>query len=332
MASTVRLIEMWNRNLWLTLCEVWPSQQIMEMDGDYTRANQQCHAGSVPVEEDIELGLVTCKHNWLMTTAQLWTVEIANATLVRSLYHLILFPNTFAEAKMLLTYLQCKGKTFFPGNWFTISSCSQSPALCDFLLCHLSLVYSSVSPKFCSSIAVRSPVWSYPMLSFCFIFLTASHRKFSHGGFVKGLLSLCVASDLFLFFSSCHSFLLLSLSCLLNLICIFPQLLHWRYLQISCSACSKWDSSILLLSFKSNSCLYIFFLLSHSFLCNLRWGPHFSVQLRILGLGENWDCCHLTLSHQSNLCLDLKYLCSLSWSNPVNAFIQIVSACPFPER
>lgn len=201
--------------------------------------NQQWHAGSVPVEVDIRLGLVTCKHDWLMTTAQLWTVEIANATPVRSLYHLILFPNTFAGAKTLLTHLQCKGKSFFPGNWFTISSCSQNPALCSFLLCHLPLVYS-VSPKFCSSIAVRSPVWSYPTLSFCFIFLTASHRKFSHeGGFVKRPLSLRVASDLFLFFSSCHSSLLLSLSCLLNLICIFPQLLHWRYLQISCSAYTK---------------------------------------------------------------------------------------------
>lgn len=94
----------------------------------------------------------------------------------------------------------------------------------------------------------------YPV---CFLFLTASHRKLSHeGGFVKRPSSLRVASDLFPFFSSCHSALLLSLSCLLNLICIFPQLLDWRYLQSSCSAYSKGESSILLPSFKSNSSVY----------------------------------------------------------------------------
>lgn len=38
------------------------------------------------------------------------------------------------------------------------------------------------------------------------------------------------------------------------------------------------------------------------------------------------------LQHRNHLCLDLKNLCSVSWSNPVNAFSLTLSTCPFPVR
>lgn len=181
----------------------------------------------IPVEVYIGLSLVTCKHNWLIKTALLWTVEIANATQVCGLYHLSLFPNAFAWAKMLLTHLQCKGKSFFPGNCLLLVHVPKD-LLCAISSSAICLQCVLLSPP---SLAV-SLLWDpqcdhtqyYPL---CFIFLTASHRKFSHeGGFVNRPSSLCLASDLFPFFSSCHSSLLLNLSCLLNLICIFPLLLY----------------------------------------------------------------------------------------------------------
>lgn len=166
------------------------------------------------------------------------------------------------------------------------------------------------------------PTQHYPV---CFFFLTATHRKFSsEGGFVKTPLSLCVVSDLFPFCSSCHSSLLLSLSSLMNLICL-PLLLEWRYFHSCYSIHSKGDSTILLLSFKSKSHVQnVFFLgfglddlqmflptltilwfcvstlLSHSFLCNLRWALNFLAQLWTLGFGENQHLCQLSLS-QSHL-------------------------------
>lgn len=255
MAYTICLTEMWTRPLCPTPCKVRPIWQAVEA------THRQWRAGSLPVEVDIGLGLVSYKHNWLITAGQLWAVEIANATQVRGFYHMSLFLNTFAGAKMLLTHLQCKGKTFFPGNWFTFCSCSQSPALCNFLLCHLPSMYSSLSPKFCSIIAARSPVWSYPTLS-CLFYLPdcQSQEILTWRRIVKRPSSLRVASDLFPFFSSCHSSLLLNLSCLLNLICVFLLLLDWRYVQSCCSAYSKGDSSILLPSFKSSSSVYnVFF-------------------------------------------------------------------------
>ena len=116
-----------------------------------------------------------------------------------------------------------------------------------------------------------------------------------------------------LFFSSCHSSLLLNLSFLLNLICVFPLLLDWRHLQSSCSAYSKRERSILLPSSKSSSSVRnVSFSFKSLLPLILRWGPHFSAQLWTLGLGENWHCCHLSLNHQSHLCLDLENFCSLS--------------------
>lgn len=140
---------------------------------------------------------------------------IANATQLHSLYHLSLFPAAFSGAKILLTWLQFREKPFslrigillvhFPKALLCVISSSAVCPQCIFLS----------SPKFCSIVAVRfqcDHTQHYPV---CFIFLTGSHSKFSHeGGFVKRPSSLHVASDLFPFFSSCHSSLLLSHSCL----------------------------------------------------------------------------------------------------------------------
>lgn len=147
-------------------------------------------------------------------------------------------------------------------------------------------------------------------------------------------------------FSSCHRSLLLNFGCLLNLICIFPLLLDWRYFQNCCSTCNKGGSFILLPCFKSSNSVYniffpvynIFFpfnsltsLLTHCFLCNLG-GPHLSAQILESDIDVTYPPPPPPPQQQNHLYLDLEKLCSVSWSNPVNAFSLTLSTCPFPVR
>lgn len=217
---------------------------------------------------------------------------------------------------MLLVRLQhC-----FPLCWncFALSSCSQSPALPFALSVLLS------PPSFAVSLLWHSQHAHTRHFPVCFFFLTATHRKFSYeGGFVKRPLSLCVASELFPFYSSCHSSLLLSLSSLMNLICFpftegafravtqhtaretaasFYSLLKaialckmFSFLRGRLDDLQRSLPSLTILWFSVSS------LLSHYFLCNLRWALHFSTQLWTLGFGKNQHLCHLSLSNQSHL-------------------------------
>lgn len=135
--------------------------------GGSTQANQQWHAGSVPAEVDIGLGLVTCKHKWLMKTALLWIVEIANATKVNGLYHLF-FPKSICWSQDSA----CASAVLPPFVLELFHSEFMFPKLCSAICPQCSFL----SPRFCSIIALTSPAWSYPTLS-CLFFLPDSHSQ-----------------------------------------------------------------------------------------------------------------------------------------------------------
>lgn len=243
-----------------TLCQVRPSQQAKE------GAHRQISSDMQDLFQqkwilDWALLRASTSDWWKLHYCELWKLLMQPRWMA---FTTCFFPNPFAGAKILFVHLQC----CLPLCWncFILSSCSQSPAL-PFAL---SVPFSP--PDFAVSLLwhpQHDHTQHYPV---CFFFLTATHRKFSsEGGFVKRPLSLCVVSGLFPFCSSCHSSLLLSLSSVMNLIC-FPLLLDWRYLHSCYSVYSKGDSSILLLSLKSNSFVQnVFFLGGWS-----RWSPEVS--------------------------------------------------------
>lgn len=107
-------------------------------------------AGSLPVEVDIGLGLITCKRNWLSKTALLWTVEIANATKENGLYHLCFSQMHLLEPRCCLCI--CSAASLCAG---IVSLWAHAPKA---LFCHLPSVFLSptqVLQRHCSDMPTR---------------------------------------------------------------------------------------------------------------------------------------------------------------------------------